>query len=384
MDQSLKIFTVRGIAIRVHLTFPLILIWAALQFGVLAQGGWGGALFGVVTTLLLFVIVVLHELGHSLAAQHYGVEVKQIVLLPIGGVAQLAEIPENPKQELVIAIAGPAVNFALALVSGVLIYLAGIRLNTSDVPGMLFQFSRISLTGLAIYLFASNLLLGFFNLLPAFPMDGGRVLRALLATRLTYPRATAIAASVGQGLALLMGLWAFMRGDFFLILVGIFIYTGASQERNLVLSRSALAGFKVRQAFSRQARALSPQDELAKAVELTLHGFQADFPVCDGEQVVGILTHSRLVQSLTRHGASIKVGEVMDEAFTPLSPNQSLTEAQRQFAENRTDALPVIEDGRFLGLLTARDLLEMLQLAAIPHALQNVNGPPGMAGDTVI
>jgi len=384
MDQSLKLFNVRGIAIRVHMTFPLILIWAALQFGILARGGWSGALFGIVTTLFLFVIVVLHELGHSFAAQHYGVEVKQIVLLPIGGVAQLAEIPENPRQEFVIAIAGPAVNFALAIFFGSILFTSGTSLSLTDLPGMLFQLGRTSLASIGAYLFAANLLLGLFNLLPAFPMDGGRVLRALLATKLSYPRATTIAAAIGQSLALLMGLWAFLQGDFFLVLVGIFIFTGASQERNLVLSRNALAGLKVRQAFSRQARFLSPDDELGVAVELTLQGFQADFPVCDQEQVVGILTHSRLVQALTQYGAAIRVREVMDVEFTPISPDQPLMDAQRQFAERHSDALPVIENGRFLGLLTSRDLVEVLQLASIPNALRPGTTETSLASEQVL
>jgi Zn-dependent protease/CBS domain-containing protein len=365
MGQSIRLFTFRGIAVRMHLTFPLILVWAALQFGVFAGGGWGGASFGILVTLILFTIVILHEFGHSLAAQYYGIEVKQIVILPIGGVAQIAEIPEDPKQEFVIAIAGPAVNFVLAGLFSVVLFLSGAGSLLADLPGLLANFSRMGLGALVGYLFAANLLLGLFNLLPAFPMDGGRILRSFLATRMSYPAATSTAAGIGQALALLMGLWAFLQGDFFLVLVAIFIFSGANQERQLVITRSALADLKVRDGYSRDAVAISPQDPLQRAIELTLAGFQSDFPVCDGTRVVGLLTHSRLVEALTGHGADRLVGEVMERDFVTIDPDLDLVDAQRVFAETRTDALPVIRSGQFLGLLTNRDLMEIYRLATL-------------------
>ncbi|MGD8621569.1 MAG: site-2 protease family protein, partial [Anaerolineales bacterium] len=258
MGQSIKLFSVRGIAVRMHLTFPLILIWAALQFGVLARGGWPGAIFGIVATLLLFVVVILHELGHSFTAQQFGVEVKQIVLLPIGGVAQLAHIPEKPIQEFLIAIAGPAVNFGLAIILGLVAWIAQFNISLNQLPSLLLNLDGVSVATLFVYTFASNLLLGVFNLIPAFPMDGGRILRALLAMRLSYPRATVIAVSVGQLLAFLMGAAGFLRGDFFWVLIAIFIYTGAGAERQLVLTRSVLGDLKVEQAYSRGAKSISP------------------------------------------------------------------------------------------------------------------------------
>jgi Zn-dependent protease len=228
VDSSFGLFSVRGINIRVHITFPLILVWAAIQFGALTRQGVSGAVFGIIVTLLLFAIVVLHELGHSIAAQNYGVPVKQIVLLPIGGVAQLARIPEEPVQEFVIAIAGPLVNFGLAI----LMFIAGLVVGIDGVLSNPFSIARlmgeISPNAIFAYVFASNLFLGIFNLIPAFPMDGGRVLRALLATRLNYASATRIAVVIGQSLAWLFGLWGFLNGGFFLILIAVFIYMGAS------------------------------------------------------------------------------------------------------------------------------------------------------------
>lgn len=365
MGQSIKLFSVRGIDIRMHITFPLILIWAALQFGLISRGGWEGAIFGVLATLLLFVVVVLHELGHSLAAQYYDIEVKQIVLLPIGGVAQLTHIPEKPIQEFVIAIAGPAVNFGLAILFGLIAILAGVNLSIGQLPSMLFSLDRMSLLALFGYVFSSNLLLGVFNLIPAFPMDGGRVLRALLATRMAYPRATVAAVAVGQVLAVLMGIFGFIQGNFFWILIALFIYSGAGQERQMVLARNILGGLTVDQAFSRGAESVSPQSPLKDAVDLTLNTFQSDFPVCDGQQLVGLLTHARLVEALNRHGPDIAIGDVMQSGIEPVTPGDEVLVAQQRLAELRVEALPVVRGDEFLGLITNRDISEIYRLASI-------------------
>lgn len=364
MDSSFGLFSVRGINIRVHITFPLILVWAAIQFGALTRQGVSGAAFGIIVTLLLFAIVVLHELGHSIAAQSYGVPVKQIVLLPIGGVAQLARIPEEPVQEFVIAIAGPLVNFGLAI----LMFIAGLVVGIDSVLSNPLNIARlmgeISPNAIFAYVFASNLFLGIFNLIPAFPMDGGRVLRALLATRLNYARATRIAVVIGQSLAWLFGLWGFLNGGFFLILIAVFIYMGASQEGQLVQLRSVLGGLKVKQAYSPQARVLNPQSPLREAVDLTLSSFQADFPVCDGDQLVGFLTHSQLVDALNRYGSDVAISTVMSRNITPVSPDDELLGVQQRLSENNLDAAPVVDRGHFLGLITSRDINELYRLVS--------------------
>jgi Zn-dependent protease len=235
MNETVRLLTVRGIDIRVHISFPLILIFAVLEFGVFTGQGVAGALFGIVVTLLLFGIVVLHELGHSFAAQRFGVPVRQIVLLPIGGVAQLQYIPENPRQEFVIAIAGPLVNGIIAVNLYLLHLVFGIGgVMSGDMMGQLLGVGRGGIDAVFNYVFAANLFLAIFNLIPAFPLDGGRVLRALMATRLDYGRATMIAVTVGQSLAWLGGVWGFLEGDFFLVLIAIFVYMAASEEGRLV------------------------------------------------------------------------------------------------------------------------------------------------------
>jgi stage IV sporulation protein FB len=212
------------------------------------------------------------------------------------------------------------------------------------------------------YVFISNLFLAVFNLLPAFPMDGGRILRAILATRMSYPRATSIAVTIGQSLAWLLGLYGFLGGGFFMVLIAIFIYVGAGQEGQLVQLRSVLGGLKVEQAYSRHAQTLSPDSTLKDVVDLTLNSFQADFPICDGSSLIGIITHSKLIQSLNAYPPDTLVREVMLEDVPYVKPGDGLFEVQKRFSELGIDALPVVDQGSFLGIITSKDLNEVFQL----------------------
>jgi Zn-dependent protease/CBS domain-containing protein len=360
----LRLFSVRGIDIRLHVTFPLILVWASLQFGLLRGQGWEGALFGVVVTSLLFGIVLLHELGHSLAAQRYGVPVKQIVLLPIGGLAQLARMPEEPFQEFVIAIAGPLVNFGLA--AGMLLVRSLVDLGGGPVTSLWALLGRegLSLASVFNYLFVANLGLGFFNLLPAFPMDGGRILRALLATRLSYVRATGIAVAVGQLMAWGMGLWGLLGGGFFMLFIAFFVYASATQEGRLVRARGMLGGLKVENSYSRQAHTVRPETPLQQVVHLMLRGLQSDFPVYDGERLVGLLTRDGLIEAWARSGLEGRVGDAALANVTPVAPEEPLHTVRQRLAEAGLNALPVVREGRFLGLITREDVEEIYRLVA--------------------
>jgi Zn-dependent protease len=377
MDSAVRLFTVRGIDIKVHVTFPLILVWAAVQFGALSDEGWTGAAFGVLVTLLLFGIVVLHELGHSFAALEYDVPITQIVLLPIGGVAQMGRMPDKPGQELVVALAGPAVNVVLAVIMIGLAIPLRVDLAPRALAGSLREMGQLSLAPIFRYLFITNLFIAVFNLLPAFPMDGGRVLRAVLATKLPYARATAIAVAIGQAMAWLIGLWGFLGGGFFMILIAVFIYVGAAQEGQLSRLRSVLTGLRVRQAFSRQAQALSPDDSLQRAVDLTLSTFQSNFPVCQDRQVVGVLTQQRLVDGLQKGGVATPIRAIMQTEFSPVGPDDGLFEVQQKMADGRLDALPVVSAGEFLGLITQQDIAEVFKLASSQPELLAVMGGRG-------
>lgn len=227
MRWSWRIATVRGIEIKIHATFILALAWGALMWG---SGTIASMLYALFLTLLLFVIVLLHELGHAVAAQRYGIEVFDIMLLPIGGVARLSNMPEKPLQELVVALAGPAVNLVLALaVLPVLAGLMGLRL----LAGAVFAWPPVNLPGfvnLAAFLFTVNVSLLIFNMLPAFPMDGGRVLRALIALHWSHRQATRVAVFVGRLFAIGFGALAIYTGNIFLGLVALFVFSGAGAE----------------------------------------------------------------------------------------------------------------------------------------------------------
>ncbi len=376
MSWSIRLFRVKGIEVKVHLTFVLILIWAAYYWSGSTGEGLQGALFGVAATLLLFGSVTLHELGHSMQALKYGVRVRDITLLPIGGIAQMEEIPEDPRQELGIAIAGPLVNFAIAAaLIGIGALLQAQALIT--VPELFRSLGAASWAGMLAYLTMANLAMGLFNLIPAFPMDGGRALRALLAMRLDYPKATSIAVAVGQGLALLLGLFGFMSSSFTLVLIAVFVWMGAGQEGKQVQIKTVLHGMKVGQAMTRQPQTLSAADSLVRAAELTLTTSQANFPVVerDSGRLVGLLTESDLLKGLRVHGETVQVGQVMHTSFPTATLDEPIFQAQKQMAAGRVHAMPVVAvDERLVGLLTAADINEAYRLLSVSPGLAPTHG----------
>lgn len=367
MSWSVKLFRIRGIDIKVHLTFVLILVWAAYRWSAITGEGIQGALFGVVAILLLFVAVTLHELGHSFQALKFGVKVRDITLMPMGGLARLEEMPDKPEQELRIAIAGPLVNFAIVAV----LFALGVLLQTRAVISLQELYTslgQVSWNGMLAYLTMANLVIGVFNLIPAYPMDGGRILRALLAMKIDYGKATSIAVSVGQGLALLLGLWGFMSGTWTLVLIAILVWMGASHKGRHVEAKSVLQEFKVNQAMTRQPLTLKTDDTLARAVELTLSNAQADFPVVkdDKGELVGFLTEANLVKGLQAHGGNFQVGEMMQTDVFTTDVDEPLFTVQQRMASKRVQAAPVVDrDGRLVGLLTTTDINQAYQLLSV-------------------
>lgn len=375
MSWSIKLFRFKGIDVKVHLTFVLILIWAAYRWSGLTDQGWFGALFGIVATLLLFSSVLLHEFGHSLQALKFGIPVRDITLLPIGGVAQIEEMPEKPGQELRIALAGPVVNFAIAA----LLIIIGLLLQARavvTVPELVASLGSASWGGMLSYLTMANLLLGLFNLIPAYPMDGGRVLRALLALRLDYGRATAIAVGIGQGLAFLAGLYGFMSGSYTLILIAIFVWMGAGQEGKQVEVKGVLRQMTVGQAMTRRPATLYADDTLSRAAELTLTTVQADFPVLDARdgRPAGLLTAQDLLRGLKSDGEMGRVDNVMHTQFATAMSDEPLFEAQQRMEKAGARALPVLDaQGALAGLLTAEDVNEAYRLLTATPALGERN-----------
>jgi Zn-dependent protease len=356
MSWSWRIGRIAGIDVFVHFTFVLLLAWLLITHYA-QHRDLGEALTGLTFTLCLFGIIVLHELGHALAARRYGVATRDITLLPIGGVARLDRIPEQPSQELVVALAGPAVNIVLAAALYV-----GLRL---DARLNLFEVSQVARVGggLLEQLFLVNIILAGFNLLPAFPMDGGRVLRALLAMRLDYVRATQLAANVGQAMAVLFGI-AGMFGNPMLILVAFFVWMGASQESALVQMRTALAGIPVQQAMVTKFNSLRPEEPISTAARHVLDSFQQDFPVVDEQgRVLGILTRAKLMAALAANNPAAPVAEVMERELVFVHPRDLLQSAFNKLQECECRILPVIDDqGRLAGLLTADNVAEVLMI----------------------
>jgi Zn-dependent protease/CBS domain-containing protein len=371
MNWSLKLLKVKGIDIKVHLTFVLILIWAAYRWSVSTGEGVQGAVFGIVATLLLFLSVTLHELGHSFQALKYGVKVRDITLMPMGGLAQMEEIPEDPNKELRIALAGPLVNFGIA---ALLIGIGALLDARALLPlnELYASLGSVSWSGLLVYLTTANLILGLFNLVPAFPMDGGRVLRALLAKKMNHAKATKIAAQIGQGFALMMGLWGFMSGSWTLVIIAIFVWMGAGQENQGAQVKHTLGETTVGQVMTRSPHTLKVNDPLSKAVELTLSTSQSDFPVLEwgSNRVAGLISETDLLRGLQSLGEGAAAREVMRTRVAFANPDEPLHAAQQKMLAGRTRALPVLNpEGELLGLLTADDINEAYRLMAITPKL---------------
>lgn len=360
MKWSWRIGTFAGIPVFVHATFLLILGWVALSSW-LQLGTAAGVAGGLAFILALFASVVLHEYGHALTARRFGIKTSDITLYPIGGVARLERMPDQPVQELWVALAGPAVNVVIA---GLLFL--GLTLTTGMVPlGELTPVSGSFLERLMIV----NVILVGFNLLPAFPMDGGRVLRALLAMRMEYTRATQTAANIGQGMAILFGFLGLFSNPF-LLFIAFFVWIGASQENRMVQLKSALEGIPVTRAMVTNFEILQPEDGLDRAVELILAGSQHDFPVVDAGQVVGVLTRDDLLKSLGNPSASGRVvADIMRKEFAITDSFDMLESAFARLQSCECRTLPVTHEGSLVGLITMDNVGEFISIQSARPAL---------------
>ncbi len=364
MKWSIRIGRLFGIPLYVHVTFLLFLAWIGVQSWRTGDG-LAAAIEGVLFVCVLFACVVLHELGHALMARRFGIPTRDITLLPIGGVARLDRMPDDPKQELWVAIAGPTVN----------VVIAAVLFLVTQVSSSVFAIGDAGLESLVSGSFLSrvmavNIFLVLFNMLPAFPMDGGRVLRALLAIRMEYTRATHIAATVGQLMALLFGLTGLMPwGNPMLVFIALFVWIGAAQESGLAQMRHSLSGIPVSRAMVTEFHTLQPDDTLASAVEMTLKGTQRDFPVMQGEHVAGVLRQGDMLATLARQGPEVRVGDVMQTDFQVVQSSEMLDAAFRRLSECRCNTAPVSFQGRLVGMITMDNIGEFL-------AIQGALGKP--------
>jgi Zn-dependent protease/predicted transcriptional regulator len=352
MNWKIKLGEFSGIQVYIHITFALLLGWLGFLYWTRGTGLFS-MLEGLSFIIALFVCVVLHEFGHALTAKRYGIKTRDIILLPIGGVARLERMPGKPWQELWVALAGPAVNVAIAT-----ILFAWLQVSQTFEP---FQNLTLTTGPFAERLLGANLFLALFNMLPAFPMDGGRVLRALLATRLDYSRATQYAANIGQGMAFLFAVLGFFTNPF-LLFIAIFVWLGAAQEASMVQLKSAMSEILVKEAMITDFTTLRPSDPLKRAIELTLNTSQSDFPVVEDGEVKGILNQPILFNALQQRHQEISVGEVMLREFASVDSLEMLETAFLKLTSCNCQTLPVMRNGQLIGLLTNDNLREFVKI----------------------
>lgn len=354
MRGSWTLARVAGVAIRVHVTFLLLLLWFGVAAGLQTQS-WVGAARGMLFVCIIFACVVLHELGHALVARRYGIGTRDITLLPIGGIARLTDIPREPRAEIAIALAGPAVNFTIALALWLL-------LPGGEVAASLQAAAQGEDVPLVANVLLVNLTLGTFNLLPAFPMDGGRVLRALLALRLPALRATRVAARIGQAIAIVFVVLGLL-GNPLLALIGVFIWFGAALEATDAQVRDALEGMPVDAALITEFLALSADDTLDAAAALTVRSMQRDFPVLRDGAPIGVLTQQALLEGLQRRGGGARVGETSLRELPLVGPGDRLDAVWRRLQTGQ-QLVGVQEGGKLIGLIDADNLIELTRILA--------------------
>jgi Zn-dependent protease/CBS domain-containing protein len=354
MTWSWKLARIRGIDVYVHATFLIVVVWIGLLYWNQSHS-LSAVVEGVGYILALFACIVLHEFGHALTAARYGIRTRDITLLPIGGLARLDRMPDVPIQELWVALAGPAVNVVIAA----LLFLV-LRATGTWAP-----IDEIGLTtgGFAEQLMFANVMLVGFNLLPAFPMDGGRALRALLATRMEYTRATQRAAAIGQFMAILFA-FVGLLGNPVLLFIALFVWMGAGAEASMVQMRTAMAGIPVRNAMLTDFRTLAPSSTLGDAADLLLTVSQQDFPVLANGRIAGILTRNDLVAALTRSGRDAAVGEHMRRECPTAEATEMLESVLARLQGRDCHTMPVVERGALVGLLTMDNVGEFLMIQA--------------------
>jgi Zn-dependent protease len=375
MSWSVKLVTIKGIPVRIHASFLLVLVLAAVS-GLMNAGSepLRSAGFMVLLVLLLFVCVVLHELGHSLMAQVYGVKVQDITLWPIGGVARMSRLPSRPYQEFLMTAAGPATNLVLAVLLGA----AAVTwigpeqlLRMLSYPRLLSRFlASQGVRPLLLLLAVNNLILALFNLIPAFPMDGGRILRSLLAVFLPFRRATQLAALLGQALAVLMGIAGLLSGNYLLALIGVFVFIAAFQERRQTLMHESLKGVTVRQAARPIGPRLAPGISLGQAAAQAAAAPQPAYLVVDGSKLVGVLARGDLLTAVRKVGPAAAITPYLLRGTLLLKPEDTLDRALERILQGRTGFALVVEDGQVIGTISQPDLLHLAEiLSAHPGAL---------------
>lgn len=388
MNVNLAEFKLLGIDVKVHWSFVLILAFGAFLYGSGPAGWLIGGVYGVLTMLLLFASVTLHEYGHALTARRFGIGTRSILLLPIGGVANLERIPEKPGQEIAIVAAGPLVNVIIALLLAPLVFVlnGGNGAGIFAVDAVNANIQNPGLVNLLVFLISTNLFLAVFNLLPAFPLDGGRLLRALLAYVQPYPQATQMAVAVGRLLAVLMAVFGIFTGAIGLLLIAFFVYVGGSAELEAVSSRAVLRRFRASDALTHNAATLYTSERLERATQLIMNSYQTDYPVRDlAGRFVGVLTRPRLIDGLRQFGPEARIVDVMVPAanIPRCTPDSDLASVWEKMSSTGSRVVAVATQDQVLGIITSDDISEVFQvMGAALEAGRQPPTPPANRSET--
>ncbi len=354
MSWSLKFGKICGINFRIHITFVMFLVFIFVS-SYLAKG-MAQAISVTLFISGIFVCVLIHEVAHSLIARKFGKIAKSIIILPIGGVSSLDEMPEKPYQEIAVAIVGPFINLAIAL----LIYPFVTGWNGLRTP----ELYPMSVNSYFVSMINVNIILAIFNMIPAFPMDGGRVLRGLFGMVMDYIRATELAVAIGQGLSVFFIFYGIFF-NWWLALIGFFLYVGAGTERQQVIIKSVLEPIPVSEVMVTDFFALDPSDPVSKPIEHIYHGYQEDFPVIKNNHVEGLLTRKNILSGIHEKGTNVEVSQLMEKQFDPVSPSTPADEVYRQLARSQRSVTVVVENGGIKGMVSLEGLSNylLIQLA---------------------
>ena len=343
MKYSFKIFSIFGIPVELHISFLalMLLIYIIALFNLIPSIN----ILTAVLITLIFATVVIHELSHSYIARRYGIKIQRIVLLPIGGISEMEEIPNEPAEELRIALAGPVANLIIAVITFAFIIIFGTLLSTV-LYGALYYFTVV------------NLLLGLFNLLPAFPMDGGRILRAFLAERMDFIKATKLAATIGKQLAIIMAIIGVFF-NFLLILVAIFVYLGAEGEYRSIVVSTLLGDEKVKDIMTSDVHTLNPDNSVQETLKTMFREKHMGYPITDDGKLIGIITFHD-VSKIPENNRDMLIKEIMSTELIISDPNESLVETIGKLNRNNIGRLPVIENGELVGIISKTDITKIL------------------------
>lgn len=355
MKANLNLGSISGIKIKIHWTFFFLIAW--IVFDQLKHGGNSESiLFNIAFVLAVFLCVVLHELGHALTAKRFGINTEKITLLPIGGMASLDKTPESPKQELLVVIAGPLVNVAIAIF---LYFIVPVdELINQSFTNTYGIFASFSFQNFLLFLFLVNVGLALFNMIPAFPMDGGRMLRALLAMKMNRAKATQIATNIGQFIAVVFLLIGLLYNPF-LIFIALFIYIAAYGENQMVQHLELLKDHSVEEAMLLNITTFNPKDSIDLVVNKTISGTETNFIVVEDGMVKGILFHRKIIENSNK---TVLVKDIMDTNFKTVSNTDNLKKIYRLIYSKKQPFIPVTNQGKLLGAIDATNLNEYIAL----------------------